>query len=142
MADDGGGVLGPQALAHLRSADSHIGAPGELLVERMGFALPVIPAKLNRTHDFPVQAPGSYFFPAGEILTVGGVGPYALTIDPSNDGKRSWGITLSRDETKLFVANGFGDDITIIDTNVAQLAALQDRLDLRTVAGKIGRAHV
>jgi trk system potassium uptake protein TrkA len=27
------------------------------------------------------------------------------------------------------------NDITIIDTNVAQLAALQDRLDLRTVAG-------
>ncbi len=30
-------------------------------------------------------------------------------------GKRSWGITLSRDESTLFVANGFGDDITIID---------------------------
>jgi trk system potassium uptake protein TrkA len=27
------------------------------------------------------------------------------------------------------------NDITIIDTDVAQLAALQDRLDLRTVAG-------
>ena len=25
-------------------------------------------------------------------------------------GKRSWGVTLSRDESKLFVANGFGDD--------------------------------
>ena len=31
-------------------------------------------------------------------------------------GKRSWGITLTRDETRLFVANGFGDDITVIDT--------------------------
>jgi YVTN family beta-propeller protein len=31
-------------------------------------------------------------------------------------GKRSWGITLSRDESKLFVANGFGDDVTVIDT--------------------------
>ena len=30
-------------------------------------------------------------------------------------GKRSWGITLSKDESKLFVANGFGDDITVID---------------------------
>src|SRR5260370_15589522 len=30
-------------------------------------------------------------------------------------GKRSWGITLSKDESKLYVANGFGDDITIID---------------------------
>ena len=30
-------------------------------------------------------------------------------------GKRSWGITLSRDEKTLYVANGFGDDITIID---------------------------
>ena len=27
-------------------------------------------------------------------------------------GKRSWGITLSRDEKTLYVANGFGDDIT------------------------------
>ena len=31
-------------------------------------------------------------------------------------GKRSWGITLSRDEKTLYVANGLGDDITIIDT--------------------------
>ena len=30
-------------------------------------------------------------------------------------GKRSWGITLSKDESKLFVANGFGDDVTVID---------------------------
>jgi YVTN family beta-propeller protein len=30
-------------------------------------------------------------------------------------GKRSWGITMSRDEKLLYVANGFGDDITIID---------------------------
>src|SRR5262245_62387007 len=26
-------------------------------------------------------------------------------------GKRSWGIALSRDESRLYVANGFGDDI-------------------------------
>jgi YVTN family beta-propeller protein len=32
-------------------------------------------------------------------------------------GKRSWGITLSRDEKTLYVANGLGDDITIIDTS-------------------------
>jgi methyl acetate hydrolase len=31
LADDGAGVLGPQALANLRNADSHIGAPGELV---------------------------------------------------------------------------------------------------------------
>ena len=30
-------------------------------------------------------------------------------------GKRSWGITLSRDESTLYVANGFGDDVTVID---------------------------
>jgi YVTN family beta-propeller protein len=32
-------------------------------------------------------------------------------------GKRSWGITLSRDEKTLYVANGQGDDVTVIDTN-------------------------
>jgi YVTN family beta-propeller protein len=31
-------------------------------------------------------------------------------------GKRAWGVTLSRDESRLFVANGLGDDITVIDT--------------------------
>src|SRR5262245_26224170 len=31
-------------------------------------------------------------------------------------GKRPWGLTLSRDENTLYVANGFGDDITVIDT--------------------------
>jgi len=35
-------------------------------------------------------------------------------------GKRSWGTTLSRDKSKLYVANGFGDDITIIDTKSAR----------------------
>ena len=35
-------------------------------------------------------------------------------------GKRSWGITLSRDEKTLYVANGFGDDITIIDVDEPQ----------------------
>ena len=32
-------------------------------------------------------------------------------------GKRSWGLGLSRDEKTLYVANGFGDDVTIIDLN-------------------------
>jgi len=31
-------------------------------------------------------------------------------------GKRAWGIALSRDEKTLIVANGFGDDITVVDT--------------------------
>ena len=31
-------------------------------------------------------------------------------------GKRAWGVTLSRDEARLFVANGLGDDVTVIDT--------------------------
>ena len=31
-------------------------------------------------------------------------------------GKRPWGLTLSRDESTLYVANGLGDDITVIDT--------------------------
>ena len=35
-------------------------------------------------------------------------------------GKRSWGVTLTKDESKLFVANGFGDDITIIDVRAAR----------------------
>jgi YVTN family beta-propeller protein len=30
-------------------------------------------------------------------------------------GRRVWGIALARDESRLYVANGFGDDITIID---------------------------
>ena len=31
-------------------------------------------------------------------------------------GKRAWGVTLSRDEATLYVANGQGDDVTVIDT--------------------------
>jgi YVTN family beta-propeller protein len=31
-------------------------------------------------------------------------------------GKRAWGLTLSRDEKTLYVANGLGDDVSIIDT--------------------------
>ena len=31
-------------------------------------------------------------------------------------GKRAWGVTLSRDGRRLFVANGLGDDVTVIDT--------------------------
>jgi len=30
-------------------------------------------------------------------------------------GKRAWGLTLTRDETLLYVANGLSDDLTIID---------------------------
>ena len=30
-------------------------------------------------------------------------------------GKRSWGLGMTRDEKILYVANGFGDDITVID---------------------------
>jgi YVTN family beta-propeller protein len=30
-------------------------------------------------------------------------------------GKRAWGVTLSRDERTLYVANGFGDDVTVVD---------------------------
>jgi YVTN family beta-propeller protein len=32
-------------------------------------------------------------------------------------GKRAWGVTLSRDEKTLYVANGLGDDVTVIDTS-------------------------
>ncbi len=35
-------------------------------------------------------------------------------------GKRSWGLGLSRDEKTLYVANGFGDDVTIIDLEYPQ----------------------
>jgi YVTN family beta-propeller protein len=31
-------------------------------------------------------------------------------------GKRAWGLALTDDETKLYVANGLSDDLTIIDT--------------------------
>lgn len=31
-------------------------------------------------------------------------------------GRRAWGLALNRDETRLWVANGLSDDITIIDT--------------------------
>jgi YVTN family beta-propeller protein len=31
-------------------------------------------------------------------------------------GKRAWGLALSNDEKKLYVANGLSDDISIIDT--------------------------
>ena len=38
-------------------------------------------------------------------------------------GKRPWGLTLNRDETRLYVTNGLSDDITIIDT--AQLEPIK-----------------
>ncbi|HUE44681.1 MAG TPA: hypothetical protein VMO81_00360, partial [Aestuariivirgaceae bacterium] len=31
-------------------------------------------------------------------------------------GRRPWGLRLTADEKKLYVANGLSDDITIIDT--------------------------
>lgn len=30
-------------------------------------------------------------------------------------GKRSWGLGMTGDEKTLYVANGFGDDVTVID---------------------------
>lgn len=47
--------------------------PAELLEDRPGFHFPVIPAKLNRTHDLAIQVPGGYHFRAGDLLTAGGV---------------------------------------------------------------------
>jgi YVTN family beta-propeller protein len=31
-------------------------------------------------------------------------------------GKRAWGLALSADEARLYVANGLSDDVTVIDT--------------------------
>jgi YVTN family beta-propeller protein len=31
-------------------------------------------------------------------------------------GRRPWGLRLTADEKKLYVANGLSDDITVIDT--------------------------
>jgi YVTN family beta-propeller protein len=31
-------------------------------------------------------------------------------------GKRAWGLGLSRDGKRLYVANGLSDDLTIVDT--------------------------
>jgi YVTN family beta-propeller protein len=31
-------------------------------------------------------------------------------------GKRAWGLALTHDERRLYVANGLSDDISIIDT--------------------------
>jgi YVTN family beta-propeller protein len=31
-------------------------------------------------------------------------------------GKRAWGLGLSRDGRRLYVANGLSDDMTIVDT--------------------------
>ena len=31
-------------------------------------------------------------------------------------GKRAWGLELSADKQRLFVANGLSDDVTVIDT--------------------------
>jgi len=31
-------------------------------------------------------------------------------------GKRAWGLRLNADETRLWVANGLSDDVSIVDT--------------------------
>jgi YVTN family beta-propeller protein len=31
-------------------------------------------------------------------------------------GKRAWGLAVSRDGKRLYVANGLSDDMTIVDT--------------------------
>jgi len=31
-------------------------------------------------------------------------------------GKRPWGIAVSRDGRRLYVANGLSDDVTVVDT--------------------------
>ncbi len=36
-------------------------------------------------------------------------------------GRRPWGLTLTRDETKLYVANGLSDDLSIIDTKTRRV---------------------
>jgi YVTN family beta-propeller protein len=35
-------------------------------------------------------------------------------------GKRAWGLGLSRDGSRLYVANGLSDDLTVIDTAEAK----------------------
>ena len=31
-------------------------------------------------------------------------------------GQRAWGVTLSRDQSRLFVVNALSDDMSIVDT--------------------------
>ena len=35
-------------------------------------------------------------------------------------GKRAWGVTLNRDGSRLYVANGLSDDMTVIDVPSAK----------------------
>jgi YVTN family beta-propeller protein len=35
-------------------------------------------------------------------------------------GKRAWNLTLSQDQSKLYVVNGLSDDMTIIDVATAK----------------------
>jgi len=35
-------------------------------------------------------------------------------------GKRAWGLGLNRDGSRLFVANGLSDDLTVVDTQAAR----------------------
>ena len=42
-------------------------------------------------------------------------------------GKRSWGVTLTRDERTLYVANGLGDDVTIIECSSRKAHAVYSR---------------
>ena len=43
--------------------------------------------------------------------------PKREVIDYILVGKRAWGLALSADEKRLYVANGLSDDVTIIDTD-------------------------
>jgi YVTN family beta-propeller protein len=36
-------------------------------------------------------------------------------------GRRAWGLSLTHDEKKLYVANGLSDDISIIDTTTLKV---------------------
>ena len=35
-------------------------------------------------------------------------------------GKRAWGLALSRDGSRLYVANGLSDDLTVVDVRAAK----------------------
>ena len=36
-------------------------------------------------------------------------------------GRRPWGLRLTKDERKLYVANGLSDDLSIIDTGTGRV---------------------
>ena len=60
--------------------------------------------------------------PTAPDVTLGHAAHVAVVDVPSRKvqgyilvGKRSWGLGMTRNEKILYVANGFGDDITVID---------------------------